>query len=113
MVSSKYDIDFQLSPIENQEYIFSYGFFTQEFLLYEQGNARQVFTYILYIIYILIILRNVFNVRDVDIIKKRKSKQNSTAIIFIIIINIILQFQLKKRLKKGLNYKIFIYNLFI
>lgn len=43
MASSKYGIDYQLSPIEEQGYLFQHGFFTQTLLEFEQGNARQVY----------------------------------------------------------------------
>ena len=109
MASSKYNIDYQLPPIEEQGYLFQHRFFTQNLLEFEQGSARQV--YILYrlLLYLLIIYRNVFNAYDIDITKSKKSRQNSIATISIIITKIILKFQSKKRLKKGLIYKVFIY----
>ena len=47
MASSKYNIDFQLPSIENQEYIFQHGFFTQELLPYQADKDRQVYIMLL------------------------------------------------------------------
>ena len=52
MASSKYDIDFQLPSIENQEYIFQHEFFIQELLPYQADKDRQICIILLsYIIY--------------------------------------------------------------
>ena len=39
MISLKYKIDFQLSLLEKQEYLFKKEFFTQNLLFFKEENA--------------------------------------------------------------------------
>ena len=50
MASSKYEVNYQLPSLENQEYLFREKFFQQELILYQEDKPLQVF--IIYLLYI-------------------------------------------------------------
>ena len=91
MTSSKYEIDFQLSLLEKQEYLFKKRFFTQNLLSFKKENARQIFILCYSLFYdLLIIYKKKFDARDVDIKKSKKSISNRIVTISFIINTIIL-----------------------